>query len=285
MSIDPTSDARSVIGTPSRRSYNFRRDGPARARGRRERGGSRDRIPDAAGQEGSLLPSRALPAPRAVRASPQAALDGLRERRLPPHGARLPRRPLHDRVPRLRGARGDRLAAAFRPGPRRLHLHRVVAGHGHAHDGASPLHRHERRDPDARMERRAAELLARGPDRGRGGVPHGLGLVAGRGRGPPPARPGLSGVEGAMGEKPKTAFELAMERLSAEDKESGTKKEAPLSAKQKEAIAEARRVASSRLAEREILFRDSMKRTPDPELRATAEGEYQIDRQRINDDC
>ena len=87
-----------------------------------------------------------------------------------------------------------------------------------------------------------------------------------------------------MSDKPKSAFELAMERLNAEDREAGTK-ETTLSPKQKEAIAEARRVASSRLAEREILFRDSMKRTPDPELRAKAEAEYQIDRQRIHDDC
>jgi len=88
-----------------------------------------------------------------------------------------------------------------------------------------------------------------------------------------------------MSDKPKTAFDLAMERLNAEDREAGTKKEAPLSAKQKEAIAEARRVASSRLAEREILFRDSMRKTPDPEMRAKAEAEYHVDRQRINDDC
>jgi hypothetical protein len=87
-----------------------------------------------------------------------------------------------------------------------------------------------------------------------------------------------------MNDKPKTAFELAMERLNAEDKESGAKKEIPLTAKQKEAIAEARRIASSRLAEREILFRDSMKKTPDPELRAKAEAEYHLDRQRIHDD-
>jgi hypothetical protein len=86
------------------------------------------------------------------------------------------------------------------------------------------------------------------------------------------------------GDKPKTAFELAMERLNAEDKEAGTK-ETPLRPKQKEDIAEARRVASSRLAEREILFRDAMRKTPDPETRAKAEAEYQIDRQRIHDDC
>jgi hypothetical protein len=87
-----------------------------------------------------------------------------------------------------------------------------------------------------------------------------------------------------MSDKPKSAFEIAMERLKAEDREAGTK-ETPLSSKQKEAIAEARRIAASRLAEREILFKNSMLKTPDPKMREKAEGEYQIDRQRINDDC
>ncbi len=88
-----------------------------------------------------------------------------------------------------------------------------------------------------------------------------------------------------MEEKPKSAFELAMERLKAEDRESGAREEKPLTSKQKEAIAEARRVASSRLAEREILFNDAMKRTFDQEAREKAEAEYQVDRQRINDDA
>jgi hypothetical protein len=87
-----------------------------------------------------------------------------------------------------------------------------------------------------------------------------------------------------MGDKPKSAFELAMERLKAEDREAGTQ-ETPLSPRQKEAIAEARRIASSRLAEREILFKDAMKKTADPDERKAAEREYQIDRQRINEDC
>lgn len=87
-----------------------------------------------------------------------------------------------------------------------------------------------------------------------------------------------------MGDKPKSAFELAMERLAAEDREAGTK-EVPLTAAQKDAIAEARRVESARLAEREILFRDALRKTPDPETREKAEAEYQIDRQRIHDDC
>ncbi len=87
-----------------------------------------------------------------------------------------------------------------------------------------------------------------------------------------------------MGTPPKSAFDLAMERLAAADREAGAKN-VPLTAKQKEEIAEARRVASALLAEREILFRDAMRKTPDPAEREKAEREYQADRQRINDDC
>jgi hypothetical protein len=86
-----------------------------------------------------------------------------------------------------------------------------------------------------------------------------------------------------MGEKPKSAYDLAMERLEAADRESGIR-EAPLSTAQKEEIAEARRVAASRLAELEILFRDAMRKTVDPAERAKAEDEYRTDRKRIEDD-
>jgi hypothetical protein len=85
-----------------------------------------------------------------------------------------------------------------------------------------------------------------------------------------------------MADAPKSSFELAMERLRAADP--AETKEKPLSSKQKEEIAEARRVAAARLAECEILFKDALKRTPDPAEREKAESEYQIDRQRINDD-
>ena len=86
-----------------------------------------------------------------------------------------------------------------------------------------------------------------------------------------------------MGDKPKTAFDLAMERLMAADREAGVE-EKPLTEGQKEAIAEARRVASSRLAEREILHRDALARTFEPVEREKAAEEYQIDRQRIESD-
>jgi hypothetical protein len=81
---------------------------------------------------------------------------------------------------------------------------------------------------------------------------------------------------------PKSSFELAMERLRASDPAGADEK--PLSAGQKEEIAEARRVAAARLAEREILFKDALKKILEPADREKAEGEYQIDRQRINDD-
>jgi hypothetical protein len=85
-----------------------------------------------------------------------------------------------------------------------------------------------------------------------------------------------------MAKAPKSSFDLAMERLRAADP-AGTS-EKPLSSTQKEEIAEARRVATARLAECEILFRDAVKQTGDPAEREKAEGEYRIDRQRINDD-
>ena len=53
---------------------------------------------------------------------------------------------------------------------------------------------------------------------------------------------------------------------------------------QKAAIAEARSVASSRLAEREILFRDALKKVYDPVEREKAEEEYRVDRSRIEAD-
>lgn len=88
-----------------------------------------------------------------------------------------------------------------------------------------------------------------------------------------------------MADSPKTSFELAMERLRAADPPASKgKKEKPLTSAQKEKIADARRLAAARLAECEILFNDPLKQARDPVEREKAEGEYQIDRQRINAD-
>lgn len=74
-----------------------------------------------------------------------------------------------------------------------------------------------------------------------------------------------------------------MERLRAADREAGIE-ETALTDAQKAAIAEARAVAASRLAEREILFRDALRKVFDPVEREKAEGEYGIDRSRIEAD-
>jgi hypothetical protein len=99
-----------------------------------------------------------------------------------------------------------------------------------------------------------------------------------------PARPRPRPTTGPSGTAPKSSFDLVMERLRAADRESGIE-ETPLTAAQKAEVAEARRVAASRLAEREIHFRDAIQKIQDPAEREKTEREYQIDRQRINDDC
>ena len=79
---------------------------------------------------------------------------------------------------------------------------------------------------------------------------------------------------------PKTAYELAMERLRQKDKEGGTV-ERPLSNEQKAAIAEARRVHDARVAEREILHRDALRKATSHEEVAKLDAELAQDRDRI----
>jgi hypothetical protein len=86
-----------------------------------------------------------------------------------------------------------------------------------------------------------------------------------------------------MGKPPKSSYELVMERLRAADPKQDRK--TALTAKQKDAIAEARRVAAARSAEREILFHDALKKIHDPAEREKAENEYRTDRRRIDEDC
>ena len=74
-----------------------------------------------------------------------------------------------------------------------------------------------------------------------------------------------------------------MERLKAADREAGVE-EKPLTEAQKAAIAEARAIGASRLAEREILFKDALRKVHDPAEREKAEEEYRVDRSRIESD-
>ncbi len=85
-----------------------------------------------------------------------------------------------------------------------------------------------------------------------------------------------------MADKLKSSYELAMERLRAADPDAG--KGRPLTAAQKEKIAEARRIAAARLAELEIRFHDARKGFRDAAEQEKAEAEYQIDRRRVDED-
>ena len=59
------------------------------------------------------------------------------------------------------------------------------------------------------------------------------------------------------GDAPKSAYELAMERLRQKDKEASVE-ERPLTDKQKAAIAEARQFHQAKAAEREILHQAAL---------------------------
>jgi hypothetical protein len=87
-----------------------------------------------------------------------------------------------------------------------------------------------------------------------------------------------------MSDAPKSAFDLAMERLKADDLASGAGEAAPPTDAQKAEIAELRQIHAAKMAEREILFHDALKRTYDEALRARLEEEYRIDRHRLEDD-
>ena|SRR5262249_9259642 len=82
---------------------------------------------------------------------------------------------------------------------------------------------------------------------------------------------------------PKSAYELAMERLRKKDREEGVA-ERPLTPAERDAIAEARKVGEARLAEREILHASKMRGVVEPEAREALEQEYRRDRERIISD-
>jgi len=84
-------------------------------------------------------------------------------------------------------------------------------------------------------------------------------------------------------EAPKSAYELAMERLRKKDREAGVEERA-LSAEQKAEIAELRRVYEAKLAEREILHQSDLRKAPDPEALEKLELDYRRDRERIGDE-
>ena len=81
-------------------------------------------------------------------------------------------------------------------------------------------------------------------------------------------------------EGPKSAYEIAMARLKKKDQEEGVV-DRPVTDAQRAAIAEARKVAEARLAEREIMHRSQLAKAADPEAFEKLEAEYRRDRERI----
>lgn len=82
---------------------------------------------------------------------------------------------------------------------------------------------------------------------------------------------------------PKSALELAMERLRQKDAASG-EPTSPITDEQKAAISEARSLHSSKIAELEILHRARMRTVADPAERSAGESDYRREIQRLNDD-
>ena len=81
-------------------------------------------------------------------------------------------------------------------------------------------------------------------------------------------------------ERPKTAYELAMERLRKKDTEAGVD-ERPLSAEQKAAIAEARQVHDAKVAEREILHQAALRGAGSHEEIERLNDELRRDKERL----
>jgi hypothetical protein len=83
---------------------------------------------------------------------------------------------------------------------------------------------------------------------------------------------------------PRTAFEIAMARLKQKDADSGLV-ERPPTEEQKAAIAEARSVHASKVAEFEILHRSQLAGTFDPSDRQRLEDDYHDQLRRLNEEC
>jgi len=79
---------------------------------------------------------------------------------------------------------------------------------------------------------------------------------------------------------PKSAFELAMERLRRKDAEAGIERR-PLTDEQKASIAEIRNFYDARLAQDEVMHKSELAKTFDPEARTALQEGYGRERQRL----
>lgn len=78
----------------------------------------------------------------------------------------------------------------------------------------------------------------------------------------------------------KSAYELAMERLRAKDRDAGIERQ-PLTDAQKAAIAEIRNVYEAKLAELDVLHQGRSRATADPAERDLRDEEFRRERARL----
>ena len=79
---------------------------------------------------------------------------------------------------------------------------------------------------------------------------------------------------------PKSAYELAMERLRKKDEEAGIERQT-VTDEQRTAVAEIRNFYEAKLAELEVMHQSKMRASVDPEARATLEQGYRRERERL----
>jgi hypothetical protein len=84
-------------------------------------------------------------------------------------------------------------------------------------------------------------------------------------------------------DEPKSAYELAMERLRKQDDEEGAL-DRPLTDDQKKAIAEARRACQAKLAQLEIMHQSKLPGLSEPDARAALESQYRRDVERATEE-
>ena len=84
-------------------------------------------------------------------------------------------------------------------------------------------------------------------------------------------------------EAPKSAYDLAMERLRRQDAEQGIE-ERSVSDEQKSKIAEVHRVHAAKVAEAEILYKSKLMTVFEPEVRQKVDEEHRRDLQRLQDE-
>jgi len=84
-------------------------------------------------------------------------------------------------------------------------------------------------------------------------------------------------------DRPKSAVELAMERLRQKDAAAGVVQQ-PLTDAQRAAIAEVRSVYEAKLAHADVMHQSTLSRVADPEARANFEAQYRRERERFTEE-